>query len=227
MTTLQEVIDELASLLCLDAPSVGARMTLLLKQVDQSPDGRASAVTSEAAVLKQVHALLSDPRVEQDEAWRAAADDMVRTSTAGLVIGLPERSYPDLDSAIDSFKTLYCRRCHLFDCHLHGCGQLLPEVRRAAAHTDSGLVAARCGPSCALGHSNAGPATEQAGWSPMELSMFATACKIHGRNSCRIARIISSRTCLEVRGTALVQHHAEQTLSTCYATSGIAALARW
>ena len=179
-------------------------MALLLKQVDQSPDGSAAADTSEAAVLRRVHALLSDPRVEQDEAWRAAADDMVRTSTAGLVIGLPERSYPDLDSAIDSFKTLYCRRCHLFDCHLHGCGQLLPEVRRAAAHTDSGLAAARCGPSCSVGHSNAGRATEQAGWSPMELSMFATACKIHGRNSCRIARIVNSRTCLEVRGTALL-----------------------
>ena len=197
----QEVVDELASLLRLDAPSVGARMTLLLKQVDQSPDGR-GADTSEAAVLKRVHALLSDPHVEQDDAWRAAADDMVRTSTAGLVIGLPERSYPDLDSAIDSFKTLYCRRCHLFDCHLHGCGQLLPEVRRAAAHTDPGAAAARCGPSCAVGQSHPGPATEQAGWSPMELSMFATACKIHGRNSCRIARIVNSRTCLEVRGTA-------------------------
>ena len=197
----QEVVDELASLLRLDAPSVGARMTLLLKQVDQSPDGR-GADTSEAAVLKRVHALLSDPHVEQDDAWRAAADDMVRTSTAGLVIGLPERSYPDLDSAIDSFKTLYCRRCHLFDCHLHGCGQLLPEVRRAAAHTDPGAAAARCGPSCAVGQCHPGPATEQAGWSPMELSMFATACKIHGRNSCRIARIVNSRTCLEVRGTA-------------------------
>ncbi len=33
----------------------------------------------------------------------------------------------------------------------------------------------------------------------MEQSLFTTACKIHGRNSCRIARVISTRSCAEVR----------------------------
>ena len=201
----QDVVDELASLLRLDAPSVGARMNLLLRQVDpayHSSDDRAAGIDSERAVFTRVHTLLSDPRTECGEAWRAAANDMVRTCAAGLVIGLPERVYPDLDSAIDSFKTLYCRRCHVFDCHLHGCGQLLPEGRRAAANVDPCVPSAPCGPACALEHSIAGPASpamEQAGWSAMELSLFATASKIHGRNSCRIARVISSRTCLEVR----------------------------
>ena len=177
-------------------------MTLLLEQVDpayRNTAGRAVADSSERAVFSRVHSLLSNPRSQGDDAWLAAASDMVRTGAASLVIGLPERSYADLDSAVDSFKTLYCRRCHMFDCNLHGCGQLLPEGRRAAANVDPDVPATRCGQECALGQTNAGPATEQAGWSPMELSLFATAFKIHGRNSCRIARLISSLTCLEVR----------------------------
>ena len=185
-------------------------MTLLLEQVDpayRNAAGRAVADNSERAVFSRVHSLLSNPRSQGDDAWLAAASDMVRTCAASLVIGLPERSYADLDSAVDSFKTLYCRRCHMFDCHLHGCGQLLPEGRRAAANVDPDVPATRCGPACALGQNNAGPATEQAGWSTMELSLFATAFKIHGRNSCRIARLISSRTCLEVRAAPLEPHH--------------------
>ena len=193
-------------------------MALLLEQVDpayRNSAGRALDDSSEQALFTRVHAKLSDPRSNGDEAWLAAANDMVRTCSASLVIGLPERSYPDLDSAIDSFKTLYCRRCHMFDCHLHGCGQLLPEVRRATANVDPDVPASQCGPSCALGQSVTGPATEQAGWTPMELSLFATAFKIHGRNSCRIARIISSRTCLEVSANC----HAGASLSCCTALS--------
>ena len=29
-----------------------------------------------------------------------------------------------IDEALDSFKTLFCARCHVYDCVLHGCGQI-------------------------------------------------------------------------------------------------------
>jgi histone-lysine N-methyltransferase EZH2 len=29
----------------------------------------------------------------------------------------------DLDAALDSFDNLFCRRCLVFDCKLHGCSQ--------------------------------------------------------------------------------------------------------
>lgn len=197
-------MEELAPLLRLEPPSVSARMALLLKQVDlayQSGGEGAAGGSSEQALFTRVHALLSDPHSDFDEAWRAAAEDMVRSCAAELVIAMPERVYHDLDSAVDSFKALYCRRCHIFDCQLHGCGQLLPAGRGAwaAATVDPDMPLLECGPSCALGHGDAGLDREQAEWSAMELSFLATACKIHGRNSCRIARILNSRTCLEVR----------------------------
>ena len=36
---------------------------------------------------------------------------------------------PDVDPALDSFRTLYCPRCHHYDCNLHGCGHVLPVVK--------------------------------------------------------------------------------------------------
>ena len=35
----------------------------------------------------------------------------------------------DVDPALDSFRTLYCPRCHLYDCNLHGCGHAQPTVK--------------------------------------------------------------------------------------------------
>ena len=51
----------------------------------------------------------------------------------GLDGGRPRRRRPsatrDVDPALDSFRTLYCPRCHLYDCNLHGCGHALPTVK--------------------------------------------------------------------------------------------------
>ena len=37
--------------------------------------------------------------------------------------------HADVDPALDSFRTLYCPRCHLYDCNLHGCGHAQPTVK--------------------------------------------------------------------------------------------------
>ncbi|XP_042497884.1 histone-lysine N-methyltransferase CLF-like isoform X2 [Macadamia integrifolia] len=64
----------------------------------------------------------------------------------------------DLDAALDSFDNLFCRRCLVFDCRLHGCSQDLvfpAEKKPAWSYSDEEKVP--CGINCyrlALKHSN-------------------------------------------------------------------------
>ncbi|KAK4791815.1 hypothetical protein SAY86_032228 [Trapa natans] len=55
----------------------------------------------------------------------------------------------DLDAALDSFDNLFCRRCLVFDCRLHGCSQdlIFPTDKQIPwSHTNEGN--APCGPNC-------------------------------------------------------------------------------
>lgn len=55
----------------------------------------------------------------------------------------------DLDAALDSFDNLFCRRCLVFDCRLHGCSQDLvfpAEKQPSLFHTDEETIP--CGPHC-------------------------------------------------------------------------------
>lgn len=36
--------------------------------------------------------------------------------------------YPDMANVMDSFHTLFCRRCCIFDCQMHGCDQTAPRL---------------------------------------------------------------------------------------------------
>nr|XP_011463980.1 PREDICTED: histone-lysine N-methyltransferase CLF [Fragaria vesca subsp. vesca] len=55
----------------------------------------------------------------------------------------------DLDAALDSFDNLFCRRCLVFDCRLHGCSQdlVFPAEKHAprSPPDDENLP---CGPNC-------------------------------------------------------------------------------
>ena len=56
-------------------------------------------------------------------------EDRGESETLGSAPSPRERSsvlFDDdvIDEALDSFKTLFCARCHVYDCVLHGCGQI-------------------------------------------------------------------------------------------------------
>lgn len=55
----------------------------------------------------------------------------------------------DLDAALDSFDNLFCRRCLVFDCRLHGCSQdLVFPAEKQAPRSPPDDENASCGPNC-------------------------------------------------------------------------------
>ena len=58
-------------------------------------------------------------------AWRFLAEpDSTEDVHGGALL-----RHPDVGPALDSFRTLYCPRCHHYDCNLHGCGHAQPTVK--------------------------------------------------------------------------------------------------
>ncbi|CAL9026725.1 unnamed protein product [Prunus brigantina] len=55
----------------------------------------------------------------------------------------------DLDAALDSFDNLFCRRCLVFDCRLHGCSQdLVFPAEKQPPWSSPDAENASCGPNC-------------------------------------------------------------------------------
>ena len=82
-----------------------------------SPHGSSAVIDAETSAL---WALV---------AWRFLRHHAV--SAADLMMTAPP--YAAVEPAMDSFRALYCVRCHEYNCNLHGCGQRLPRSRDAAA----------------------------------------------------------------------------------------------
>ncbi|KAL0450364.1 UNVERIFIED_CONTAM: Histone-lysine N-methyltransferase CLF [Sesamum latifolium] len=55
----------------------------------------------------------------------------------------------DLDAALDSFDNLFCRRCLVFDCRLHGCSQdLVFSAEKQLPWSCPDVEKEPCGPNC-------------------------------------------------------------------------------
>lgn len=101
----------------------------------------------------------------------------------------------NVELAVDSHRVLYCRRCHRFDCQLHGVSPLWLDSRPAASPLPEPCEPKEgCSPSCY----KLVPAGSSAPWSSMEQSMLETGQRMFGSDACKLARLLGSRSCTEV-----------------------------
>eukprot|EP00252_Welwitschia_mirabilis_P022297 TRINITY_DN5995_c0_g1_i2.p1 TRINITY_DN5995_c0_g1~~TRINITY_DN5995_c0_g1_i2.p1 ORF type:complete len:951 (+),score=216.84 TRINITY_DN5995_c0_g1_i2:303-3155(+) len=87
---------------------------------------------------------------KETESQRKNCEVSVSTlESKGNICDLPlER---DLDAAMDSFDNLFCRRCLVFDCRLHGCSQgLVLPCERQPQWSNSEEDQKPCGSNCYL-----------------------------------------------------------------------------
>mmetsp|Transcript_37337 Transcript_37337/g.70119 ORF Transcript_37337/g.70119 Transcript_37337/m.70119 type:complete len:830 (-) Transcript_37337:333-2822(-) len=118
--------------------------------------------------LKMTTAACILVRCKELEAYQSSLHGapIKQTSAGAQLARIPHypSAYPDLNAAMDSFRTLFCRRCRIFDCRMHGCGQWIPRpaftkliLPRSGSHTnnsnyntDNNNLTKDCGPKCYL-----------------------------------------------------------------------------
>ncbi|KAJ8530908.1 hypothetical protein K7X08_023789 [Anisodus acutangulus] len=86
---------------------------------------------------------------------KARYEDLVKEDNAGtskneyMESSLDLYLAKDLDAALDSFDNLFCRRCLVFDCRLHGCSQdLIFPAEKQLPWYCSNADMEPCGPNC-------------------------------------------------------------------------------
>eukprot|EP01137_Pigoraptor_chileana_P005915 Opistho-2@2966 len=173
-----------------------------------------------AAVYKSIPAAeLAEmlQKSQKDSAPQAQVSFCANVDDAGPIVSV--------DNMMDSFNTLFCRRCYMYDCRHHEPLCILPPAspgqHRAKA---AGTSKVACGPTCHLnspgmvfplptpvvssprksGPSSPkrGPRRHEGDWTCVEEAMFTKAIALLGGNSCAMAALLGTKTCAEVHARA-------------------------
>uniref|UniRef100_A0A1I8GAK0 [histone H3]-lysine(27) N-trimethyltransferase n=1 Tax=Macrostomum lignano TaxID=282301 RepID=A0A1I8GAK0_9PLAT len=97
------------------------------------------------------------------------------------------------DDCLNSFHTLFCRRCFKYDCQQHPFKSTESMYRVRQAVVEASGSAAPCGDSCCQVSGDAVPETQ---WTPADMTLVRVfQCHF---NSCRIARVLPDKSCAQM-----------------------------
>ncbi|TMW63836.1 hypothetical protein Poli38472_002777 [Pythium oligandrum] len=116
------------------------------------------------------------------------------------------------EKAADSYRSLLCRRCYLYDCDYHGCREVpkleiaeqnaVHKMKKSPLDTRMGR---NCGNQCFLAQTQPSPKLSKTraistafGWDKAKQIACARAYFICDGNFCEIAKLLGDKTCLEV-----------------------------
>lgn len=127
----EELIEEEEKKEFVDSEDYILRMTINeIGLSDAALDALAQCFSRKPCEIKERYEVLIKGEISVEDSWNSFLDK-------------------DLDAALDSFDNLFCRRCLVFDCRLHGCSQDLvfqAENQLTGSCTDEENVP--CGPHC-------------------------------------------------------------------------------
>jgi hypothetical protein len=183
----------------------------------------AQAIEVEEEVVMEVYKKLRQSqraakKKRRMEAERAAAEAEAeganRQEEPEQALSL-EGPFEQYEKAVDSFRSLFCRRCYVYDCDYHGCVEVpkleITEqnaVTLQAQERDLMVGTGRnCGNQCFLGQmgstnsarfSKANVISSTFGWDKATQIACARAYFICSGNYCEVAKLLGNKTCLEV-----------------------------
>jgi len=137
----------------------------------------------------------------------------------------PRDSAVPVERALETYKTLMCRRCFLYDCPLHNDKPVESAVPRLVKEPEIPPPSSPCGPTCFLQPSAAKPSSsggpdnsarfksqlaqevnplsditgsEQDAWTGSEVTLFRVLYNVFPNNWCDISRCMITKNCRQV-----------------------------